>query len=189
MPTQEGSRTHYTTFETYTVMRTLLLFFFLGLSLFSVAQKKESSISFGPSIGIPPDLRGSWGSGASLRGYIGTSKRGAVLVNSGVLFYPSLYEGRTRAASQLKVGYKTQILHPNLFLYGDGGIMLTYGTPWGNNTDPAAAVGVGYSLPVGVGKYVDITPSWNFRLRSYPNPWIVNNTRLELHFGYRFAFK
>lgn len=89
----------------------------------------------------------------------------------------------------LKAGYKTQVLHPNLFLYGDAGVALSYGTPWNNSTDPAAGIGVGYSLPVGERKYVDITPSWNFKLRHYPAPWIPNSSRLELHFAYRFAFK
>lgn len=170
-------------------MRTLILTLCLGLSLFSVAQRNESSISIGHSIGIPPNFRGTWGSGASLRGYIGTTKRGSILINSSAIFYPSNYEGRTRAVSMLKVGYKTQLWHSNLFLYGDAGVALSYGTPWNNSTDPAAGIGVGYSLLVGERKYVDITPSWNFKLRNYPAPWIPNSSKLELHFAYRFVFK
>ena len=170
-------------------MRTLILSLCLSLSLCSVAQRTASSISIGPSIGIPPDFRGTWGSGASLRGYIGTSKRGSVLINSSAIFYPASYEGRTRAVSMLKVGYKAQVLHPNLFLYGDAGVALSYGASWGNNTDPAAGIGVGYSLPVGERKYIDFIPSWNFKLRDYPNPWLTYSSKLELHFAYRFAFK
>ena len=169
-------------------MKTLIVTLCLGLSLFSEAQQKESSISFGPSIGIPSNFQGNWGSGLSLRGYIGASKRGAVLINSNVIFYPSFYEGRTDAVSMLKVGYKTQLLHRNLFLYGDAGVALDYAS-WGHRTSPAAGVGMGYSLPIGERKYVDITPSWNFKLRRYPSPWFVNSSRIEMHFAYRFAFQ
>jgi hypothetical protein len=170
-------------------MKTFLLSLLLAVSLFSFAQRRESSISIGPSIGMRPDLRGNWGSGASLRGYIGTTKRGAVLLNSNVIFYPSSYEDRTWTVSMLKVGYKTQFLHPNLFVYGDAGVTISYGTPWKEGADPAAGVGVGYSIPVGERKYIDIVPGWNFRLRHYAAPWITRSSHLELHLAYRFAFR
>jgi hypothetical protein len=169
-------------------MKTLLLTFCLSLTLFSKSQEKQSSISFGPSLGIPSDFQGNWGSGVSLRGYIGASKRGAVLINSNVIFYPSIYEGRTNAVSMLKLGYKTQLLHRKVFLYGDAGVALDYNS-WGNKTHPAAGVGIGYSLTIGERKYVDITPSWNLKLRRYGSPWFVNSSRIEMHFAYRFAFK
>lgn len=169
-------------------MKPLLLTLFLSLSLFSISQQRASSISFGPSLGIPSNFQGNWGSGASLRGYIGVSKRGAVLINSNVIFYPIVYEGRTNAVSMLKLGYKTQMLHPKFFLYGDAGVALDYNS-WGNRTHPAAGVGIGYSLPIGERKYVDITPSWHFKLRRYGSPWFVNSSRIEMHFAYRLAFK
>jgi hypothetical protein len=169
-------------------MKTLLLTLCLALSFISIAQQKEPSISLGPSIGIPSDFRGNWGSGASLRGYIGTSKRGAVLVNANTLFYPYSYKSGTSNVSMLKVGYKTQLLHPKLFFYGDAGVARTRSSST-KTIDPAAGIGVGYTVLVGERKYIDITPSWNFKLRQYPNPWLTYSSKLELHFAYRIAIK
>lgn len=169
-------------------MRTLFLTLCLCFSLLSIAQGKESSISVGPSLGIPSNFRGNWGSGASIRGYIGTTRRSAILINSSAIFYPYSYVKGTEVVTMLKLGYKTKLLHSNLFLYGDAGVAISYGA-WSDGSNPAAGIGIGYSLPVGERKYVDITPSWNFWLRPKPEPWLINSSRLELHFAYRFAFK
>jgi hypothetical protein len=163
---------------------TLVLSAFIMLTFSANAQKGESSLSVGPSIGIPLNFNDGYktGFGAGLRGYYGLTKQGSVLANINFISYAAKFSGGDAATlTSIKLGYKSYLNSPKFFMYGDGGVVIKSGNTGKTGSDLGLGGGLGYSIPTGKSGYIDIIPSFNIVFQS-----AINRTWLDLHFAYRF---
>ena len=171
---------------TMTKLFSVLILFEIFFSIPVKAQKGESSISLGPSIGIPVNFHTGYktGFGAGVRAYHGVTKEGSVLVNINYISYATKFTGGPSSATLtcIKVGYKTLFNSNRLFLYGDGGLVIPSGNIGKPGSNVGLGAGLGYSIPAGKSGFIDIAPSFNIVLQS-----VISRYWLDLHFAYRFS--
>src|SRR5215216_4040010 len=121
----------------------------------SQAQKGSNYLSLGPSIGIPLNFSSSYktGVGAGIRGYFGIGRQGFLLGNVNYLSFPYKFRNTYLAFTSAKFGVGTFLNSSNVFLYGDGGLVIRGRT--GSSVGPGLGVGLGFAIPVPNGGYVD----------------------------------
>jgi hypothetical protein len=164
--------------------------FVLAICLFSAsmkAQKSESSISVGPSIGIPLNFNDGYksGFGGGLRYYYGVTKQGSVLTNINFISYASKFsQGAAANLTSIKIGYKSFFSGEKFFIYGDGGLVLKSGNTGKTGSDPGLGAGLGYSFLAGKNGYIDFVPSFNIVFQN-----VMNRSWIDLHLAYRFDLK
>jgi hypothetical protein len=158
-----------------------LIIFICCLHLSSEAQKGSNFLSIGPSIGIPVNfsIDNKPGVGAGFRGYFGVTPLGSILGNVNLINFPYKNEGSLTITS-LKIGYATRFNAPGLFLYGDGGIIIQPYYSDENQVNVEFGFGLGYSIPVRNGAFVDIVSSYNFVIDAVRS-WV------DIHIAYRFT--
>lgn len=163
----------------------LIALFFLPPSAY--AQKGKTSLSIGPSVGIPLNFATGYktGFGGGIRGYFGVTTQGSVMANVNTLSFDSKFGYGTGNFTSVKVGYKTNFNSDKLFIYGDGGLILkSASTGGGRRSDFGMGGGIGYSFPAGRKGSIDVVPSANIVFQK-----VINRTWLDLHLAYRFHLR
>ena len=164
----------------------LLLLLFSVFALLSKAQKGETSISIGPSIGLPLNFANSYktGFGGGLRIYHGVTKEGAILGNINFFSFPyKITSGSNTLVTSIKVGYSSLYNGNKIFIFGNGGIILSKNTGGTTSNGIGIEAGLGYKIRAGKNNSIDVIPSFNATVQGTYRSWI------DLHLDYRFKLQ
>lgn len=164
----------------------LLLSALCFLTISTNAQKGQTSLSIGPSVGIPLNFSTGYktGFGGGVRGYFGVTPQGSILANVNTLSFASKFEYGAADFTSVKVGYKAEFNSDRFFIYGDGGLIFKSASTGNKDSDFGVGGGFSYSIPAGKNGSIDVIPSYNIVFQN-----VINRTWLDLHLAYRFNLR